>query len=216
MKTPFQLYLVLAVLMLWLTPTLCTADVNTELQDAIRSGNIAAVEQALRSGADPNYIPEKGFAPMLAAIMFDKPSYLALLLRYGGNPHLAPDDTPLLYMAIVSNRLESVELLLDAGVPINQRMFDSQFTPLSLASAWAKSPELVRPILERGADPNERPEQGYLPLQAAALNKSCQEPCIEILLEYGANADEPVGLGPTTFRKWVLRRNMTNIIALID
>ncbi|MFW5451946.1 ankyrin repeat domain-containing protein [Thioalkalivibrio sulfidiphilus] len=216
MNTPLRLYLVFAVLMLWLTPTLCGADVNADLQDAVRAGNIAAVEQALRSGADPNYIPEKGFAPMLAAIMFNKPSYLALLLRYGGDPHLSPDDTPLIYMAIVSNRLESVELLLDAGVPTNQRMFDSQFTPLSLASARARSPALVRLVLERGADPNERPERGHLPLYAAALNKSCNEPCIKLLLEYGANPDGHIAAGPTRFRDWVLNRKLVNILELLE
>jgi hypothetical protein len=61
--------------------------------------------------------------------------------------------------------VDAVRLLLDEGVGVN--CISNGQTPLILASRWNK-PDIVRLLLERGADPDIKTVDGYIAIEMAA------------------------------------------------
>jgi ankyrin repeat protein len=55
--------------------------------------------------------------------------------------------------------------------------------------------QIVKMLLEAGADPNARQERGFVPLHDAAANGSI--PLVELLLKHGARADVKSDEGKT-------------------
>ena len=60
-------------------------------------------------------------------------------------------------------------MLLDRGAVIDARDTDSGATPLYDAASWGKL-EVVKLLLEKGADMNARNQAGKSPLQSAEEN----------------------------------------------
>lgn len=99
------------------------------LQYAVRTQRYPAVELLLAHGADPNQADTEigETAVMRAARVHETSAFLRLLLAHGGDPNAVsrpPDPrvtptTPL--MEAVWHRLESVQLLVQAGADVNYR-----------------------------------------------------------------------------------------------
>jgi ankyrin repeat protein len=114
---------------------LCRASQGTShrpFEEALRSGDIAAIRDVVENGADVN------------AAFLDWNADRALL---GGD--LLVKTPPLLLAAEVS--AEAVEILLDAGADINSRCFPHGCTAL-IEAARAAKPEILHLLLARGAD----------------------------------------------------------------
>jgi ankyrin repeat protein len=80
------------------------------------------------------------------------------------------------------NRFESIEQPPDSGHFMN-------LTPLLLA-VMRENPDVVRILLEKGADPNLRNEDGVSPLIVAAENGNIEY--VQMLLGYGATVSNNV------------------------
>lgn len=72
---------------------------------------------------------------------------------------------------------------VDAGVPVE--LTNSKGDCLLLLAAYMPSPETVRALLERGADPNRINDRGQTPIAAAAFRQSSE--CVTALLAAGAD-----------------------------
>ncbi|KAL7932068.1 hypothetical protein V8C35DRAFT_308389 [Trichoderma chlorosporum] len=94
--------------------------------------------------------------------------------------------------AIYKSQVKTVMLLLDKGVDPN--LFRTGTSPLCQAVRFAE--ELVKPLLEAGADPNMAcPDCGFIyTLEAAAHNDKVHS--AELLIRYGANVDLAVEKTP--------------------
>jgi ankyrin repeat protein len=124
------------------------------LPELIRSGDLAAVEAALESGADVNSF-ERGFSALSAAASINAVELVRKLIALGANvPHPEEDTTALHEVAIVGSP-EMIQILLDAGEEVNVQDSDGN-TPLiwAVGSESAESVEAVRLLLSRGADPS--------------------------------------------------------------
>ncbi len=85
---------------------------------------------------------------------------------------------------------EIAALLLDAGAPIeapNRHKFAGPGNKPLHGATYMNRPEVVRFLLERGADPNSRDNAGLTPLHLAAGSGWVE--CARALLEGGADAN---------------------------
>lgn len=107
---------------------------------------------------------------------------------------------------------ETVDLLVDAGVPIDQPIDDAGLTPLVEAvrgKAWL----VVRRLLERGADPNRAPD-GIAPLHWAAQGDDVRS--IALLLAAGADSSPRMVNGNTPMNEAARRGSVRALQDFLD
>lgn len=136
---------------------------GTLLQLAISNRQIKSITELLELGANPNE-PDKyrGQAAMHIAskkVYTSHPEYLKLLLKYGGDPNLCeygpgPEHGSArffpLYIA-AGEDIKLAEVLINAGADVNQKLIDSDKTPLFNA-LFNQKIDIVLLLLEHGAD----------------------------------------------------------------
>jgi len=106
-----------------------------------------------------------------------------------------PGTTSDLLAAAQAGDLSAVRRLVGEGVDLHCRHHEWGQTPLSLAS-WAKDgpassyPEIMRILLEKGAEPCVYGDKGWTPLHLASYHGEAER--VGILLEGGADPNAPV------------------------
>jgi len=155
----------------------------------------------LEYGADPNLAaPEY---PLLQAIPHEDCVCLAALLAYGADP--TPIRT-VLVRAAERNNAAAVDLLVDYGADVNQRMDDYyKWTPLTTAIRHDHH-EVVATLLARGADPNRAGEAAPIFVAAGKLE------VLKQLVAGGADIHNPPGVA----EKAVLSGNLEALEWLLD
>ena len=161
---------------------------EAQLVAAVRAGDCAAVAKLLGEGANPNCRETRhGFWPLHMAV-FHTPAGVKLG---------AGDTAP---AAMVRTRRRLIELLLNAGAAVNCR--DKQLaTPLHLAAGKGQTTEVVRLLLDRGADPTARMHRlrdprspvNFTPVEAA---RNAARPWSRLLPPILAAAAEDKGWEP--------------------
>jgi len=107
----------------------------------------------------------------------------------GGANAIAPDGFGVLGLSVYFGRLETADFLLKAGANPNTSSAN-QFRVRPIHSAAAhldaeRSLDLVRLLLEGGADPNVDQAGGWTPLHQAAAHG--REECAKLLVAHGAS-----------------------------
>jgi uncharacterized protein len=125
-----------------------------DLFEASALGDADRLRELLDGGADPNEFAPDGFTPLTLAAFFKHP--------------------------------EAVRLLLDRGADVHQRARNEQIQVLPLHSAAADggSVEIVRDLLDAGADVNATQPGGFRAIDAA--RQEGNEELDQLLLERGA------------------------------
>lgn len=86
------------------------------LLEAVRAGDLQAVEAALASGSDPNQLGERGRTPLIEAAEAGEPALVERLLRAGAEPAWRDDDgETALLKAAANDHPGVVELLLPSA-----------------------------------------------------------------------------------------------------
>lgn len=88
-----------------------------------------------------------------------------------------------------------VEFLLKQGADVSLAAQNEQKVTALHAAVARRDAEIVKMLLERGADANARQERGFAPLHDAAANGN--EALVRLLLEHGARADAHTADGKT-------------------
>jgi ankyrin repeat protein len=118
------------------------------------SKDVGRLEELLSAGADPNcMVAASGRTLLMAA---QSGSMVRLLLEHGADPGIRDDKgaTALHYAVTSPEALEIVPLLIEKGADVNAAD-DMGFTAL-ISAVVNDKPDLVRLMLERGADPTIR------------------------------------------------------------
>lgn len=137
---------------------------STLLSIAIENSKYESVKTLLELGANPNSEDSyRGTTPVIYAASNDNSKYLALLLKFKGNPNsfeTAPIKeadkvrntalvSALSYM--IDNSLEKVKMLVEAGADVNFDNNGRTSTPLREAISMEKM-DVALYLLEKGAD----------------------------------------------------------------
>lgn len=145
---------------------------------AAQAASIDCARVLLKNGADANFKDNEGTTALFKAIQAGRTDIMAVLLDNGANPNLPCPKHPLwpscyhpealalllsrgadhkrtpgiMELAASLKKLESVKVLIEAGVSPNVRK-DNSYTPLASAIR-DNSADIVTYLLEHGADPN--------------------------------------------------------------
>jgi uncharacterized protein len=206
---------------------------SPELVRASHQGDLAAVRKLVESGADVNSVGEHGMGPLLTF----EPRVVEYLLSKGADPNLQTNESgdPILAGVAYFNHVECVRLLLSAGADVNAVVNDTEETALHGALiglgqnvSAADRHEVVKLLIEHGADPNRRTipgkpslafwrdvrTRGETPLHRAAAYAS--EETVKFLLEAGADKRirDANGDSPQSWASWHWRPK--SLIDLLD
>jgi ankyrin repeat protein len=132
-------------------------------------GNHAMLEVLIRHGATVPKVSKWG-----RFYYFKHTDTAALLLKHGMDPdHMNWHYTTLLHHVAADGDLAKARLLLDHGGAIDAIDEEYRSTPLGMAARWGR-PDMVRLLLDRGADPDLAGDPWATPL-AWARSKGHQD-----------------------------------------
>ncbi len=185
---------------------------DNHLFSALISGDVAAVSDLLKQGANPN-AKALGLTFLHYAVEKKDWEIIRLLLMYGADPNGSDHyETFPLHDAVIKGDLRMVLLLLLAGA--NPNVKDSHgITPLHYA-VWKGNRKVVRTLLNYGADPKIASKPNHLtPLHYAVAYKHAK--IAQDLLKYGANPNERDKYGMTPLHYAAKTRNVATVQALL-
>jgi uncharacterized protein len=183
-----------------------------ELFEAIRSGELSRVKSLLDS--DPVLASaknESGISAILTSVYSGRPEIRDLLLSQGAklnlqdaaavgrlnrvkeiveeNPALAhsysTDGFPVVALASVFGHFEAARYLVQQGADINAAATNGTGYNALTGAVASGHTELVKWLLESGANANYKYGPGYTPLLTAAANGHLE--IVELLLAHGAD-----------------------------
>ncbi|KAF4451054.1 hypothetical protein F53441_5918 [Fusarium austroafricanum] len=183
------------------------------VETAVSVNNIEALTWLLEKGMSPNDKNPKGHSPLTTAIRENRIEMVDFLLNHGADPNIRGQDWPVcmavrnppilkrilsvlaeprafkgvMEMAVVANQLESVKLLLAAGVSVEDKN-GGVFSPLTSAIREDRKDIVWFLINEGGADINAPGE--HLPVVKALRRYRGDSEILEFLLEHGADPNK--------------------------
>ena len=212
------------------------ADVNmatkrgrTALLIAAMSDHSADIARLLLSkGADAKARDFLKITTVRAAAFGNDTETLRMMIDAGVDVNAAdlPGLTPLMMAAGWNGNLRAVELLLGKGANVNavsapvmglpSKNGPSEFGKLTalLMAAPFGPPELIRKLIDAGADVNAADVRGMTPLMLAIATDRQDPAVIKMLLDHGADARIKSKLGESA-ADWASRTNLPTAMGLL-
>ncbi len=169
--------------------TAARADGATALLWAAHWDDLETVDLLIEAGADIDAADDHGVTPLERAAENASLAVVQRLLEAGANVNAAQLSglTPLMTAARTGSA-DVVRAFIGHGADVNALTHESR----SSALMWAVSephPEIVRLLLDAGADPRISTAKGFTPLMFAARNGDIDTG--EVLLAAGVDVNEP-------------------------
>ncbi len=226
-------------LCLWVSPALSSEP--AAIIDAVRSGDAQAVKRLLGRGTNINVRDDTGASALMHSTVYADEHMVSMLLKHGADVNAENNAkatalmwsvkspakakllidhgadvnavteeglTPLIMAAVLPDSAETVRLLLKHGAEVNAN--SQNFSPLMAASSRGDV-EVVKLLLENGADATKQNSFGFSPLHGASFNGTAET--TRLLLAKGVNPNvEVVGLTPTV---WAAVHGKTEALKLL-
>ncbi|CUT99311.1 Ankyrin [Echinococcus multilocularis] len=186
---------------------------ETPLHLGARSCNLEVAELLLTHGAAVDAKAKDEQTPLHIATLCGSADMVLLLLKFGANPNMTTRDAyTALHIAAKDGRADIVQCLLASGADPDARTRRG-FCPLHLAAKRGRA-EAARTLLQvmRPELVNAVGRNGLTPLHMAAHYNHV--PLVQLLLEFGAEADRPAGNGYTALHI-AAKRNHQDLAALL-
>ena len=172
------------------------------LPAALYKGHLHVANLLCRHGAVVDVQGYTSCTPLFAASFRGQLDIMRWLLDHGANTEARSDSrfTPLLYAADAMH-FEAIHVLLEYHADVNSQGRDGE-TPLTWVLNYCTQKEqfvdMVRLLLEHGADPNICENDHTTPLHAVSSCGFLE--AARLLLSHGAKVDEKDGKGKTPFQ----------------
>jgi len=199
-----------------------SVDNTKKLVEAIRAGDKDALGALLN--AEPGllrFAAPNGSSVLLLAAYYGHPELAEVFARHGAKPDVfegsalgdletvrklvaansgevnsfAADGFYPLGLAAFFGHRAIVEFLLKNGADVKTAAHNAQKVTALHGAVARRDVEIVKMLLEAGADPNARQERGFVPLHDAAANGHAA--LVELLLKHGAHAHAKTDDGKT-------------------
>lgn len=186
-KTPAKMLatFVLSVLVAFAaTPASAQLVDENEMVVAIRSGDLAQVEEAFLAGLSANERSIKGVPALIEAVRAGRREVVALMLERKArvNATAKRDGLTALEEAVRINRPDLAQMLIDGGADVDKSGKDGQ-TPLMLAAKLGHT-NVVQVLIDADAYLNDTDPTGRTPLELARERRHRQT--VELLMAAGA------------------------------
>lgn len=196
------------LLLLLLLPTLASAGVYHDMEEALISGDTPAAISLIERGLDVNTVDIAGNSLLIQSVRQDNKEFFDYLLQRRARLNLRNrNGETALSLAAYMGKLHFVQRLLEAGAEIN--MFG--WAPLAYA-AFNGHLSIVDHLLKHGAEVNAKTENGSTALLLAARYGHIE--VIKRLLKQEADPNIANQNGETAI-DWALRSNNTDIAELL-
>lgn len=141
---------------------------DTALLTGLRwKSNIVAF--LIEKGANPNIVSREGRTCLGLAMQGQQWTAVKLLLQKGANPNLVDQNrfSPL-FFAVYTRNLEIVTAVVEAGANI-EWVGPGQQTPLMLALKIGETIDIIKYLIEKGANVNVTNDEGHSSLMLAVM-----------------------------------------------
>ncbi len=167
--------------------------------EAAGEGDYDTVFNMVKNGVDVNAKNSKGQTALMRAVYNRQQDIVRLLLTHKADPEIrTPDGNSVLVNAARVGDRGIVELLLDAGVDINEQDADPAGVTAINIAAYRENVQVFNLLLERGADYSIPSANGFTPLLSAV--KSGNLPIARKLLAKGADLEHKNNSGQTALK----------------
>ncbi|KAI3553469.1 hypothetical protein CABS01_12057 [Colletotrichum abscissum] len=184
------------------------------IEMAVRVNNMEALNWLLDQGVSPNDKGDDGNTPLTTAIKEGRMEMLDELIAHGADPNVRGSDWPivmsvnypevlekllpavpdirsfkgLMERAVVANQLESVKLLLKAGVSVEDKN-GGVFSPLTSAIR-EDNKEITKFLIEEGGADINAPGEHLPIVKAVRRCRGDDTDILELLLRHGADVNK--------------------------
>jgi ankyrin repeat protein len=165
-----------------------TPEQDSQLLDAIISGDLTGAQALLDAGANVNASASDGTPALMWATIRGSEEIVRMLLDRGANVNASFYGNTSLVWASNRGNEEIVRMLLDAGANVDDSMSDGK-----TALIWASNrgnEEIVRMLLDARANVNASASNGETALHWATIRGN--EEIVRMLLDAGANVTAPM------------------------
>jgi len=153
---------------------------NTVLTAAANGNDLDTIRIALDAGIDVNAVGATGVTPLLLSAGYGNVAATKLLLGKGAKV----------------NAVTATPILFPGGDPKSGPVALHNFTPLAVAIPHA-SPDMVKTLLDAGADVNAKDSRNMTPLMFAVATNHQNPAIIRMLLDRGADRTVQSNVGET-------------------
>lgn len=204
------------------------ADISNPLRDCILGHNDLSIEEALNlDSSHINSLDTMGFAPLHLAVMRKDIQKTKALLRHhalvdirtGPYSQTGENSKTSLHIAAASGCSTLASVLLLHGAHIDERAPNYGLTPLHYAAYRAENPsEVIKLLLEMGANPNLKDSQGWTALHFLAQGTTGYYGCWKkdrgtraayYLVQHGADVNQQSTTGETPIMYSTRRRSLS-------
>jgi hypothetical protein len=122
----------------------------------VKNDNYSAVKQLLQKGENPNSRAyNNGYTPLMCACYYDEQNFVNLLILYHADPNLVEEETEENYDTLDNNDIYS----------------DKGYTALMIAVKYSEDLNIVKSLVNAGADINHVAADKQTPLTLAKRNE---------------------------------------------
>ncbi|KAF8492973.1 hypothetical protein F5888DRAFT_857262 [Russula emetica] len=181
----------------------------TPLVAALAGRHFKTAQLLYNHGADPNVRCYDRRTPLHAAVQSGHLEMVRKLMEYNAdvNAQNRIGWTPLhIASCLVQPNIDVVQLLLERGVDVNARAKDDS-TALHEASAYG-TPEVVRLLLEHGANVEMKNNNGRTPHQTMSGTPRDKASKLKLLKEFSAQGSTAQGMATANMYKKVAPRRL--------